>query len=124
MRSRKCKPRRQAAPVLTTAGSTRLNKTTLQAIIVVVMSYERICSTARAVAASAGVAYVPHTLLQYQALIDRAAHAVYLTAVLAGPAPAYPDPFNEHFAEAVDDFFSARLTLLLRTNATTISTTR
>ena len=87
------------------------------------MSYERICSTARAVAASAGVAYVPHTLLQYQALIDRAAHAVYLTAVLAGPAPAYPDPFNEHLAEAVDDFFSARLTLLLRTNATTISTT-
>ena len=58
-----------------TAGSTLANKTTLQSIIVVVMSYERICSTARVVAAAAGIAYLPHLLLQYQALIDRVSHA-------------------------------------------------
>ena len=85
------------------AGSTLVNKTTLQTIIVVVMSYERICSTDRAVAASAGVTYVSHTLIQYQVLIDRVAHTVYLAAVLVGPAPAYPDPFDEHLAETVDD---------------------
>jgi hypothetical protein len=56
------------------------------------MSYERICSTARAVAAAASVAYVPHTLPQYQGLIDRIEHAVYLAAVAGGGAPAHVDP--------------------------------
>ena len=67
------------------------------------MSYERICSTARAAAGTAGVSYVPHTLLQYQALIDHIAHAAYIAAVLAGVPPAHADPFDEHLAEAADD---------------------
>ena len=90
-----------------TAGSTLANKTTLQSIIVVVMSYERICSTARVVAAAAGIAYLPHLLLQYQALIDRVSHAAYLTAVLVGAPPAHTEPCDEHLAEAVDDLESS-----------------
>ena len=91
-----------------TAGSTLAIKATLQAIIVGIMSYDRICSTARAVSASAGVPYVPHTLLQYQALIDCVAHAADLAAVLAGPPPAHPSPFDEHLAEAADDLQCSR----------------
>ena len=86
------------------AASTLVNKPTLQAIIVVVMSYERICSTARAVAAAAGAAYVPHTLPQYQALIDRVQHAAYIAAA---PPPAHADLFDEHLADAADDLQGA-----------------
>jgi hypothetical protein len=48
------------------AASNSGNKATMQAILVVVMSYERICSIARADAAAAGVDSVPHTLAQFQ----------------------------------------------------------
>ena len=65
-----------------TGGSTLVNKTTLQAMIVVVMSHECICSTVRTVAAAAGVVHVTHTMLQYQDLIDRITHAAYITVVL------------------------------------------
>ena len=84
--------------------STLVNKPTLQAIIVVVMSYERICSTARAVASAAGAAYVPHTLTQYQALIDRAQHDTYIAAA---PSPVHADFFDEHLADAADDLQGA-----------------
>ena len=82
------------------AASNSGNKATMQAILVVVMSYERICSIARADAAAAGVDYVPHTLAQFQALIDRAEHAAYIAAA---PPPAHADPFDEHLADAADD---------------------
>ena len=86
-----------------TTISTLSNKTTLQVIIVVVMSYERICSTARTVAAAAGVVYVTHTLVQYQTLIDRITHATYIDTVLVGVPHAHVDPFGEDLAEAADD---------------------
>jgi len=67
------------------------------------MSYERICSTARAVAAQAGVDFVPHTMPQYLALIDRAEHANYIAAVALGNQPAHDDPFDAHLADATDE---------------------
>ena len=82
------------------AASNLVNKPTIQAIIVVVMSYERICSTGRAVAAAAGLAYVSHKLLQYQTLMDHTEHADYITVV---PPPAHADTFDEHLADAADD---------------------
>ena len=53
----------------------------MQAIIVVAMAFESVSSTARALASAAGVEYIPHTLLQYQELIDRSVNAVYLGCV-------------------------------------------
>ena len=82
------------------AASNSSNKATMQAILVVVMSYERICSIARADAAAAGVDYVPHTLAQFQTLMDRAEHAAYIAAA---PPPAHADPFDEHLADAADN---------------------
>ena len=41
-------------------------------------------------AAAAGAAYVPYTLLQYEAMIDRAAHAAYLEVVAGGAVPPAP----------------------------------
>ena len=86
-----------------TTISTLSNKTTLQVIIVVVISYERICSTARTVASAAGVVYVTHTLVQYQDLIDRITHTAYIDTVLVGVPHAHVDPFGEDLAEAADD---------------------
>jgi len=69
------------------------------------------CSTARADATVAGIGYVPYTFAQYGALIDRGAHATYITAAaaaaLAGTAMLDPDPFVEALAEAHDDFTGA-----------------
>jgi hypothetical protein len=62
-------------------------------MIVIVMVFESVFTTARAVAAAAGAVY--HTLLQYEAIIDRTAHAAYLLAVAVGAPPAVPDPFDE-----------------------------
>ena len=55
-------------------------KLTMQAIICVTMTYEAICSTARA---NRLVPYVPHTMLEYLVLIDRPAHAAYVLAEAA-----------------------------------------
>ena len=90
-----------------TTVSTLDNKTTLQTIIVVVMSNERICSTVRTVVAATVIEYVTHTLLQYQVLIDRVTHAAYLASVLGGASPDHPDPFDEHLAESVDHLESS-----------------
>ena len=65
-----------------TSDSTLVTKTTRQAIIVVVMSYDHICSTVRAVTVVTIVDYVSHTMLQYQVLIDRIEHVGYIPTVL------------------------------------------
>ena len=61
------------------------SKLTMQAIICVTMTYEAICSTARAAAAAAHLQYVPHTMLEYLALIDRPAHALRNWLILYKP---------------------------------------
>ena len=58
------------------------SKLTMQAIICVTMAYEAICSTARAVAAQSHVAYVPHTMTDYLALIDRPAYLAHVAAMI------------------------------------------
>ena len=49
-------------------------KKTMLAMICITMTYESICSNARAAAAGAAVVYIPHTMAQYLLLIDRVAH--------------------------------------------------
>jgi hypothetical protein len=44
-------------------------------------AYEAICSTARAVAAQSHVAYVPHTMTECLALIDRPAYLAHVAAI-------------------------------------------
>jgi len=71
------------------------------------MTFEQVCATARAFAAAHGLAFVTFTLLQYEALIDRAAHAAYVLTVAGGAVPADPDPFVESLAAAHDDLTGA-----------------
>ena len=78
-------------------------KATMQAMVVLVMSYERIFSIARAVAAQAGVDFVPLTMSQYLVLIDRVEHANYIAAVAAGNQPTHDDPFDDHLADATHE---------------------
>jgi hypothetical protein len=78
-------------------------KATMQAMVVLAMSYERICSTARAVAAQAGRDFVPLKMPQYLALVDRSEHANYIAAVALGNQPAHDDPFDDHLADATDE---------------------
>jgi hypothetical protein len=78
----------------------------MQAMICIAMAYETVCSTARSAAAAAARVYIPHTFAEYEALIDRAAHAAYILAALAAAMPA-PDPFNLKLAEAHDDLTGA-----------------
>jgi len=63
-----------------TAASAHPHRTIMQAMIVTAVAYEGVCSTVRAVAATARAVYVPHTLAEYETLIDRNAHAVHLAA--------------------------------------------
>ena len=58
----------------------------LFAMILIAMVYENVCSTARAAAAAAGLAYVPATLLEYEVMIAQNAHAAYVVAA----APMIP----------------------------------
>ena len=89
------------------------SKLTMQAIICVTMTYEAICSTARAAAAAAHLQYVPHTMLEYLVLIDRPAHAAYVVAVAAAltalppAAPPAAIPFSEPLADAHDELQNA-----------------
>ena len=87
------------------------SKVTMKAIICVTMTYEVICSTARAVAATHHVPYVPHTMIEYGALIDRAAYATYeaavATALGAGTAPPAATTFSEPLADAHDQLQNA-----------------
>jgi len=85
-----------------TASSVHPSKLIMQTFIMIVMTYETVCSTARAAAAAVGHAYVPHTLVEYESLIDRDAHATYIVASALGPMAA-PDPFVMTLAEAHDD---------------------
>ena len=66
----------------------------MQAIVVVVMAYERICSTARAIARGRRPRLHSPYHRQYLALTDRAAHVAYMAAVAAGAPPAHLDPFS------------------------------
>jgi hypothetical protein len=54
------------------------NKLIMQAMISIAMTYEALCATARATAAAANIAYVPHTMVQYLQLIDRPAYAIHV----------------------------------------------
>jgi len=78
----------------------------MEAFIMIAMTYETVCSTARAAATAAGQAYVPHTFVEYETLIDRGAHAVYIVAAALGAMTA-PDPFVITLAEAHDDLTGA-----------------
>ena len=85
-----------------TAANGHPHRTVMQAMIVTVVAYEGVCSHARAVAAAAGGVVVPHTLLEYEALIDRAAHALHLH----GGGLAINSPFVENLADAHDELNS------------------
>ena len=90
-----------------TASSVHQYKMTMQAMVVIAMASEGVSATGRAIAAAAGAAYVPYTLLQYDTMIDRADHVVYLAAVAGGAAPGAPNPFVENLADANDELMSA-----------------
>jgi hypothetical protein len=88
-----------------TATSAHPFKEVMMDMICIAMAYETVCSTARSTASDAGNPYVPHTFVEYQTLIDRAAHAAYILADGAAAAGAVllPDPFVLKLAEAHDD---------------------
>jgi len=52
-----------------TTGIALSSKMTMQVMIVIVMSFQSVCSTARCVVAAAGADYVPYTLLEYETII-------------------------------------------------------
>jgi len=87
------------------------SKLTMQAIICVTMAYEAICSTARAFAAQSHVAYVPHTMTDYLALIDRPAYLAHVAAVgvavAGGHALPAPISYSEALADAHDQLQNA-----------------
>ena len=74
----------------------------------IAIAYENVCSVARAAAAAAGNAYVPPTLVEYEAMIDRPAHAAYViaAAVMGAVMPA-PDPYVAQLAEAHIEILTA-----------------
>jgi len=88
------------------ASSNHPSKALMQSYIMIALSFDSVCSTARADATAAGRDYVPYTFAQYGTLIDRGAHAAYIVAAAAAVMPD-PDPFVEALAEAHDDFGSA-----------------
>ena len=87
------------------------NKLIMQVMISIAMTYEALCATARATAAAANIAYVPHTMVQYLQLIDRPAYAIHVAAVdaalLAGQAAPAASPFSEALADAHDQLQNA-----------------
>ena len=78
-------------------------------------------STFRTVTVTTGVDYVPHTMLQYQVLIDRIEHVGYIPTVLEGAPPAHGDPSDEHFVESADDL-QCSFDGFIEHNCTTTST--
>ena len=75
-----------------TVTSSHSSKLIMQAMIMITIAYENVCSAARAAAAAAGVAYAPHTLAEYEVMIDQPAHAAYVVAAALAVMTA-PDPF-------------------------------
>ena len=59
------------------ASSNHTSKALMQSYIMIALSYDSVCSTTRADATAAGIAYVPYTFAQYGTLIDRGAHAAH-----------------------------------------------
>ena len=49
----------------------------MSVIIVIAMAFESVCSTARAVSAAAGVAYIPPALLQYYIAMCSQMHSTF-----------------------------------------------
>jgi hypothetical protein len=70
-----------------TAGSAHPHKMTMQDMIVIVMTFESVRVTTCSVAAATWRTYVPFTLPQYDVIIDRSAHAVYLLALVPRCGP-------------------------------------
>jgi hypothetical protein len=87
------------------------NKLTMQAMICITMTYEALCAMARAAAAAANFVYVPHSMVEYLALIDRPAHLAHVAAVAVaiagGHAIPAAIPFSEALADAHDELQSA-----------------
>jgi hypothetical protein len=87
--------------------------TIIQGIICVTMTYEALSSTSRVAATAVHIQYVPHTMPEYLALIDRPAHAAYVAAVAAAldampsAAPPVAIPFSEPLADAHDELQNA-----------------
>jgi hypothetical protein len=79
------------------------SKLTMQAIICVTMTYEAICSTARAVAAQSHVRYVPHTMTEYLALIDRPAYFAHVATVGVVVTGGHALPDTISYSEALVD---------------------
>jgi hypothetical protein len=79
------------------------SKMKMQAIICVTMEYETICSTVRAVAAQSHVAYVPHTMTEYLALIDRPAYLAHVAAVGVAVAGGHALLAALFYSEALAD---------------------
>jgi hypothetical protein len=91
-----------------TASSSHSSKLIMQAMIMIAIAYENVCSAARAAAAAAGAAYVPPTLVEYDSMIDRPVHATYvLAAAVHGAVMPAPDPFNVRLAQAHVDILTA-----------------
>ena len=65
-----------------TTGITLSSKMTMQVMIVIVMSFQSVCSTARCVVTVAGAAYVPYTLLVVRLFIGTQNRLVTLHSVL------------------------------------------
>lgn len=87
------------------------SKLTIQSIICVTMTYESICSTVRSVTATRNVVYVPHTMTEYLALIDRPAHLTHVAAVtatvVAGHGMPATIPYSEDLADSHDQLQNA-----------------
>jgi hypothetical protein len=76
-----------------TVSSDHPHKSVIQVMICITMVYETVCSTTHSVATATARVYIPHTFAEYEALIDRAAHAAYILVALDAAMPV-PDPFN------------------------------
>jgi hypothetical protein len=83
------------------ASSAHSSKLIMQAMIMITIAYENVSSVARAADAQLSNVYVPPTLVEYEAMIDRPAHAAYvLAAAVPGAVMPVPDPYVVQLAEA------------------------
>jgi hypothetical protein len=85
--------------------------TSIQAIIEITMAFESVCANARTKTGATGRAYIPYTLIEYVAIIDRATHADYLlvfaTVASDGVPPAAPHPFVTNLTDSHDELTNA-----------------
>jgi hypothetical protein len=85
--------------------------TSMQTMIEITMDFESVCAKARTKAGATERAYIPYTLIEYGAIIDRATHADYLlvfaTVSSEGVPPDAPDPFVENLTDSHDEHTNA-----------------